>query len=123
MAQRPINIYGAPVGTLVSYFAMALLDFVFLCRALDHRPRLLRIFAGPVVSSALMGAAAWGVYGLAVRFLPPHSRFSTLAAMAVAILAAVIVYVVAAIVTRSLTKEDLDMIPGGEKIAIFLHMH
>ena len=43
--------------------------------------------------------------------------------MAVSILAAVIVYIFAAIVTRSVTKEDLDMIPGGEKIAIFLHMH
>ena len=122
VAQRPINIYGAPVGTLVSYFAMALLDFVFLCRALDHRPRLLRIFAGPVLSSALMGAAAWGVYGLASRFLPHHSRFSTLLAMAVAIAAAVLVYAVAAIVSRSITKEDMKLIPGGEKIAKILHM-
>ena len=122
VAQRPINIYGAPVGTLVSYFAMALLDFVFLCRALDHRPRLLRIFAGPVVSSALMGAAAWGVYGLAARFLPPHSRFSTLLAMAVAIVAAVLVYAAAAIVSRSITKEDMKLIPGGEKLAKILHM-
>ncbi|MDO4989519.1 MAG: polysaccharide biosynthesis protein [Eubacteriales bacterium] len=122
VAQRPINIYGAPIGTLVSYFVMALMDFVFLCRALDRRPRVLRVFAGPVFSSALMGAAAWGVYGLAARFLPPHSRMSTLLAMAVAILAAVIVYVVAAIVTRSVTKEDLTLIPGGEKIARFLRM-
>ena len=122
VAQRPINIYGAPIGTLVSYFVMALMDFIFLCRALDRRPRVLRVFAGPVFSSALMGAAAWGVYGLAARCLPPHSRISTLLAMAVAILAAVIVYVVAAIVTRSVTKEDLTLIPGGEKIARFLRM-
>ena len=123
VAQRPINIYGAPIGTLVSYVVMALMDFIFLSRALDRRPGVLRVFAGPVFSSALMGAAAWGLYGLAVRYLPPHSRLSTLLAMAVAILAAVIVYIFAAIVTRSVTKEDLDMIPGGEKIAIFLHMH
>ena len=123
VAQRPINIYGAPIGTLVSYVVMALMDFIFLSRALDRRPGVLRVFAGPVFSSALMGAAAWGLYGLAVRYLPPHSRLSTLLAMAVAILAAVVVYIFAAIVTRSVTKEDLDMIPGGEKIAIFLHMH
>ena len=47
---------------------------------------------------------------------------STLLAMAVAIVAAVIVYVVAAVVTRSVTKEDLTLIPGGEKIARILHM-
>ena len=123
VAQRPINIYGAPIGTLVSYVVMALMDFIFLSRALDRRPGVLRVFAGPVFSSALMGAAAWGLYGLAVRYLPPHSRLSTPLAMAVSILVAVIVYIFAAIVTRSVTKEDLDMIPGGEKIAIFLHMH
>ncbi len=122
VAQRPINIYGAPIGTLVSYFVMALMDFIFLCRALDHRPRLLHIFAGPVFSSALMGIAAWGVYRLAAHFLPVRGRFSALLDMAAAILAAVIVYVIAAIVTRSVTREDMKLIPGGEKIAISLHM-
>ena len=122
VAQRPINIYGAPVGTLVSYFVMALMDFIFLCRMLDRRPRLTRIFGGPVLSSALMGAAAWGVYTLASRLLPPHSRISTLLAMAAAIAVAVVVYLVAVIVSRSVTREDMTLIPGGEKLAKILHM-
>ena len=120
VAQRPINIYGAPIGTLVSYFAMALINYLFMCRTLDHRPRLLRIFTGPLLSSALMGATAWAVYGLCARLL--HGRFGTLLAMAAAIAAAVLVYLAAAIVTRSLTKEDMKLIPGGEKLARLLRM-
>ena len=69
-----------------------------------------------------MGAAAWGIFGLAARFLPSHSRFSTLLAMAAAILCAVVVYAVAAILTKSITRADMALIPGGEKIAAFLHM-
>ena len=42
--------------------------------------------------------------------------------MAAAIAAAVLVYLAAAIVTRSLTKEDMKLIPGGEKLARLLRM-
>ena len=122
VAQRPINIYGAPIGTLVSYCSMALMNYLFMCRTLDHRPRLLRIFTGPLVSSALMGAAAWAVYGLCGRALLPHGRFGMLVSMAAAIVAAVAVYLVAVIVSKSVTKEDMKLIPGGEKIARLLHM-
>ncbi len=122
VAQRPINIYGAPIGTLVSYLAMALLNYIFMCRTLDHRPRLLRIFTGPVLSSALMGAAAWAVYGLCGRALLRHGRFGMLLAMGAAILAAVAVYLAAVIASRAVTKEDMKLIPGGEKIASLLHM-
>ncbi|MCR5576538.1 MAG: polysaccharide biosynthesis protein [Oscillospiraceae bacterium] len=122
VAQRSINIYGAPVGTLVSYCVMALMDLVFICRTLDHRPRLLRIFGGPVLSSALMGAAAWWVYYFAARYLPPVGRFAAILDMGAAILVAVIVYLIAAVLTRSFTKDDLRLIPGGLKLAKILHM-
>ena len=122
VAQRPVNIYGAPVGTLVSYLTMTVMNYLFMCRTLDHRPRLLRVFAGPVAASALMGLTAWGVFGLCERLLMRFGRFGMLAAMCVAILAAVAVYAITAILFRAVTKEDMKLIPGGEKIARFLHM-
>ena len=122
VARRPINIYGAPIGTLVSYMSMAALNYFFMCRTLDHRPRLLRVFAGPLLSSALMGATAWAVYGLCARLLLRAGRFGTLLSMAVAILAAVVVYLVVVIASRTVTKEDTSLIPGGEKLARILHM-
>ena len=121
VARRDINIYGAPVGTLCSYCAMAAMDYVFMCRTLSHRPRLLRVFSGPLAASALMGLTAWGVYGLCARALG-SGRIGTLLAMCAAIGAAVIVYLVTAIVFRAVTKEDMKLIPGGEKIARILHM-
>ena len=122
MAQRGINIYGAPIGTLVSYFVMAAMDFVFMCVTLRETPRMLRVFAGPVGASLLMGASAWAVYDLAGRFLGTGSYFGMAACAALAILAAVIVYVVSVIAMRVITKEDMSLIPGGEKVAKILHM-
>ena len=43
-------------------------------------------------------------------------------ALVLAILAAVIVYVVSVIAMRVITKEDMSLIPGGEKVAKILHM-
>ena len=122
VAQRSINIYGAPVGTLVSYLVMAVMDYFFMWRTLAHRPRLLPAFAGPVVSSLLMALTAWGIYGLCSRALLGRGMLGMLLAMAAAILAAVLVYVIAAVLTRSVTKEDLSLIPGGEKLGRLLHV-
>ena len=121
VARRDINIYGAPVGTLVSYLVMAVMNYVFMWRCLDYRPRLLKCFAGPVLSSAVMGVTAWAVFGIVARVLGV-GRLATLTAMALAILAAVAVYLAAAIFSRSVTREDMHLIPGGEKIAKILHM-
>ena len=122
VARRDVNIYGAPVGTLLSYCFMAALDYVFMCRSLEHRPRLLRVFAGPVAASVLMGLTAWGVFGILQRALMHERRFGTLVAMCAAIGAAVVVYLVTAILFKAVTKEDMKLIPGGEKIARLLHM-
>ena len=122
VARRDINIYGAPVGTLCSYVTMAVMNYIFMCRTLDHRPRLLRVFPAPLAASALMGLTAWGVFGLCERALMYHGRIGMLLAMCIAIAAAVVVYAVTAILFRAVTKEDMKLIPGGEKIAGILHM-
>ena len=122
VARRDVNIYGAPVGTLCSYVAMAAMDYIFMWRTLDDRPRLLRVFAGPLAASALMALTAWGVFGLSQRALMSMHRLGALIAMCAAILAAVVVYLAAAIALRAVTREDMKLIPGGEKIARILHM-
>ena len=119
-----INIYGAPVGTLTSYAVMAVMNYVFLCRALGERPKLRAILLRPLLCSAVMGGCAWGVYGLCMRFLHPGpgGRLHMTLCMAVAIVTAALVYLVLTVTLRMITKEDMQLIPGGEKLARLLHM-
>ena len=123
VARPEINIYGAPVGTLMSYFYMAALNYFFMCRTLDRRPRLLRIFSGSVAASLLMGLSAWAVYGLASRFVGLDSWFKIAVCMCMGVGLAVIVYLVSAICLKAITKADMKLIPGGEKVAKLLHIH
>ena len=65
-----------------------------------------------------MGAAAWGSYGLLFRVT--HSNaLSTLAA----VLLAVVVYAVMVVALRILTRDDLSLMPKGDKIARLLHIN
>lgn len=117
-----INITGAPIGTICCYLVMCVLNYVFLCRSMERRPRLGKMLLRPLVSSLVMGAAAWGVYGLASRFVS-GGRMETAVAMAAAIAVAVVVYLVLIIATRAVTLEDMKLIPKGEKLARLLHIH
>ncbi len=121
IANPKINIYGAPIGTLCGYFVMFMLNFLVMCRVLDRKPSASRILLKPLLCSAAMGAGAFLSYR-ALNAILGSGRILLAAAMAGAILVAVIIYLVLVIVTGCITKEDMSLIPKGEKIARKLHM-
>ncbi len=122
VARPEVNIYGAPIGTLASYVVMAVMNFVFMCVVLDKNPRLRQILIRPAVCTVVMAAFAWSVNGLAERFLPGVGRLHTMLCMLAAILAAVAIYLFMTVALRTITKEDMKLIPGGEKLARLLRM-
>ena len=97
------------------------MDFYFLCRHLPERPSLARIIVRPAIASAVMGAAAWGVYGLGTLVLGAGGMGVALS-MLCAIGAAVIVYLILVIALRAVTREDMRLIPKGDKLARILHI-
>ena len=122
VARRPINIYGAPVGTLVSYTVMCVMNFAFMSSTLERTPHVGRILFKPALCSGVMGLAAWACFGLGRRLIHIPGRVGLLGAMLVAVIAAVVVYVVCVVALRAITREDLALIPKGEKIAALLHI-
>lgn len=117
-----INIIGAPIGTIACYVTMCLLNHIFMCRKFEKAPSLANIFLRPCLASLIMGAVAYGSYFAATHILTSGSRLVTLICMAAAIVLAVIAYVYAAIKLRAVTREDMKLIPKGERIAEILHM-
>ena len=116
-----INIKGAPIGTLICYCLIALMNLVLVHRLLEKKPNYFAYFCKPAFASALMGVACWACYGLLSRFLSGGFLMSALATMG-AIGVAVIIYLVLVIALRIITREDLKMIPKGEKLANLLHI-
>ena len=119
-----VGIYGAPFGNVLCFGLCMILDLIIISRVIPGRPSYVSVFAKPAAASALMGLGAWGVYGLASKVLADAqgelSRSGNLLATAAAIGVAVIIYGVLVIVLRAISKDDLKLMPKGEKIAKLL---
>ena len=116
-----INIKGAPIGTLVCYALIALMNLVLVYRLLEEKPNYFAYFCKPALASVVMGVSAWACYGLFSRALGDSYLMAALSAMG-AIGVAVVVYLVLVIALRIITREDLKMVPKGDKIARLLRL-
>lgn len=118
-----INILGAPIGTIVCYVLITVLNVVFMSAKLPEKPNIASITIRPVICTAIMGAGAYGVYGLMRKFIYTAlggGRIALIICLGAAILIAVIIYAVLIIALRAVTKDDVLLLPKGEKIASML---
>lgn len=113
-----IHIYGAPVGTLCCFVVIVLLEIFFIRRTVPSAPRFTRTFGKPLIAAAVMAAAAWGCHGLLVNQVGLSNSLATVGA----IMIAVVVYLVLVLALRAISKEDLSLMPKGDKIAKILHI-
>ena len=111
-----VNILGAPIGTLCCFGVVALLDMVFIARVVPSPPNFLRAFAKPLVASAVMGGAAWAACGLMSRYVGP--RIGCLLGIA----AGMVVYFALVVLLKVFSKDDLELMPKGDKIAKILRL-
>lgn len=122
-----INIQGAVVGSFLCNIVMVVYGFIILKKETGMRYDWKSLLIKPLVSSLLSAAAAWSVNGILNRILEGYSINSVLTAenisTVVAVFAAVLVYAVALLLTGSLQKSDVTMIPKGEKIAKVLEKY
>ncbi len=125
VAQPNINIYGAPLGTLISYVIMCALNLIFIMTKLPEKPSLGKVFLRPVINSAIMGGVAWLLYPAVLRILGASLEpgyMQTLIALVASVGVAAVVYLIMTIITRTVTMEDMQLIPKGEKLAKLLRI-
>lgn len=113
------GIKGAPISTLACYVVIAVLNLTAVAVVLGKsRPNYFKLFIKPVVATAVMGLAVH--YGFLA--LTGGAGISQKLAVLVIIVFAAALYGVLALVLRMVTKEDLALVPKGEKIAKILHI-
>ena len=113
-----IGIVGTPVGTLLCYVAICVLNLYSIRTMLDHPPAIVKNLARPFLASAIMGIFVYGsLQGL--KYLGVTSR---LILCALPIIIGVAVYLVAAVRIKVVTREDCLLLPKGEKIAKLLKL-
>jgi stage V sporulation protein B len=112
-----INVMGAGTGTLVCYFLITFLALYFLVRETGVMPNLVTIFVKPILASCISVGAAWLLQKTAAKLLPED--LATLLAIAVA----VFLYLICILWFRALSRQDILMLPRGQKIVKILEKH
>lgn len=122
-----VGILGAAVGNIACYLVVSLLNFRLIAKKAPDCPPLPALFGKPLAASLLMGGAAWGAYTvLRLLFrrldLFQSGRLLFLAPAVLAVAVGVAVYLVLVVVLKAVTKEELELVPKGDKLARLLHI-
>lgn len=105
-----INMLGAPIGTLCCYIFIAVANFVCLVKYSGVMPNIVSTIVKPLAATVLCCAAAFGV----------SKAVSGNMGTMLAIVAAVIVYLIALALLKAIEREDVLSMPKGERIAAIL---
>ncbi len=122
-----VNIVGAAVGNVACYAVISVLNLLIIKRKAPDCPKLLPLFIRPLLASLLMGGCAWGVFTVlrsvfrsAGLFQSGRMMFLVPAVLAVGV--GVVLYLVFIVVLKAITREELELVPKGERIARLLHV-
>ncbi len=105
-----INIQGANVGSMVCYGFVTVVAMFVLCRQTKVVPDFMSILVKPLIAAIICGAAAY-FSEILFDFIFVQ-RVSTI----LAVIVAVVVYVVALLLLQAIKREDILQMPKGNKI-------
>lgn len=110
-----VNIIGAAVGTAVCYGYIFIANLVCYIKFSRVKINLLSVVFKPAFAGLICGAAAY-LSNLALNSLIGAGKVNT----ALCIIIAAVFYIICLGVTRTFTKNDIKMLPKGEKLAKLL---
>ena len=113
-----IGILGTPVGTLLCYIVISVLNVISMRSVIQDSPKIFKNVIKSLLSSLVMGVFVYGSW----IFMVKAGFGSRVLLCAVPVLAGVITYCLAVFFLKVLTRADCLLLPKGEKIAKFLHL-
>lgn len=105
-----IGIKGAAISNVVTYLILMILNFAALRKVTKVKTDIKSVYVKPLLASLGCGAAALLTYTLLNGMI--RQSFATI----LAILAAVLVYAVLILFTKTLKEEDIKFLPNSKKI-------
>jgi stage V sporulation protein B len=115
-----IGILGAPIGSVMCYICITVLNLFSMRKILPHPPAILRSVLRSVLAALIMGAATFGTWQGILHLLGEGT--SRVITCGCPIMVGAAVYMVAAVKLRAITREDCLLLPKGEKIANLLKL-
>ena len=112
-----INIMGACIGTLTAYMIAMLLNEISVKKYTGATIDYVRTYVKPAAATALMSVTAIGVYTLMDKLVGSSGRAGAALSTLIAVFTAATVYVIAIFAMKAITIDELQDIPGGDKIS------
>ena len=106
-----MGIYGVLYANILFALFICILNARSIARFKRYRQEVKKTFLIPMVASAVMGAAAFGVYRAA------YSVFGNLISTGISVLVAVAVYFVLLILLKGVDAQELRSMPGGTRLS------
>lgn len=105
-----IGVNGAAIGTIFCNLIACVIGFIVLKKNMDIKFRFSKYIFKPILATIIMSVCSYSIY------LGISGIFSGKVATISAIVSAVIVYILAIVTLKIFTKEEIHMIPYGQKI-------
>ncbi len=105
-----IGAAGAAIGSVVCHMVACTIVFIVIRRSIKLKLGFSKFIIKPIIATTMMGICSYAIYFVLTGILP--GRLVTIIALSTA----VIIYVLALIALKILTKEEIYMIPYGQKI-------
>ncbi len=116
-----INVYGAVVGTILFYVVIVACNLTSLLRISKVKVNWASIIVKPLICATLCGVTAFAAYGLLSKIFPVTNTDSVLnmgtVSTVIAVGLAVVVYAISLLLLKGVAREDISVLPKGEKIA------
>lgn len=107
-----INVYGAAISSICCHLIATIIVFCVLRKNIKLELSLKHLILKPVIAVTLMAVFAMASFYAMKYALGHSSRIMTI----VSLIVAVIVYLLSVVKLNVLSKEDYNLLPGGEKI-------
>lgn len=105
-----IGVNGAAIGTIACNVIACIIGFSVLKRNVDIKFKFSKYILKPILATIMMSICSYAIYSLL------SSIISLKIATIVSIGLAIIIYVLSVIVLKIFTKEEILMIPYGQRI-------
>ncbi len=106
-----MGIYGVLYANILFALFICILNARSIARFKRYRQEVKKTFLIPMVASAVMGAAAFGVYRAA------YSVFGNLISTGISVFVAMLVYFVLLILLKGVDAQELRSMPGGTRLS------
>ena len=111
MGVESIGVMGAPLGSLLCNLCITLINLAFVSRALGEGLDAFKLFFRPLTAAVLSVGGAFALYAYLYDYVG-DGVLSFVSALAVAVL----LYALLSLLTGSITKRDISLLPFGDRL-------